>query len=374
MLNLRRGAILLLLLVIGLIPVGFTIRLLINDFEPNSSQRSFGLESDEILASNLVDIAGWVNDQPADLTELHGNVILLDFWTYSCVNCIRTLPYLRSWYERYSDDGLIIIGIHSPEFDFEKSLPNVQREVRRLNIPWPIALDNARSTWGAYGIHAWPTKILIGKDGRIRHRYAGEGAYTDTEKLIRVLLEEEGYVLGRLYAEALIEPNFSEYRGITREIYGGSLWAAYNFPPYLGNGKASNVAPAEFVVPDKRLKGSFYLQGAWRQTDDSIVHSRSSPDFADYILVSYQAGEVNSVLQNLGTDAFKVQVTLDGSPIPHDYRGSDILWDGEARQTYVMVEEDRMYQIIQSAKSGSHELILAPESENFALHTFTFGP
>ena len=359
---------------IGLIPVGFGIRLMINDVESQSSQSSLESISNEFFASNLSDIEDWVNEQPMTLKELRGNVILLDFWTYSCVNCIRTLPYLRSWYERYGEDGLMIIGIHSPEFDFEKSLPNVKREVRRLNVPWPIALDNARSTWREYGIHAWPTKILIGKNGRIRHRYAGEGAYSDTEKLIRALLEEDGYVLDRLYAEAPIEPNFSEYRGITREIYGGALLAAYNFPPYLGNGKASNVDATEFVVPDKRVRGSFYLQGIWRQTDESIVHSRPSPDFEDHILVSYLAGEVNSVLQNLGTDTFKVQVMLDGSPIPREYRGSDVLWDAEKQKTYVMVKDDRMYQIIDSDKPGSHELLLAPESENFALHTYTYGP
>jgi thiol-disulfide isomerase/thioredoxin len=372
--SLRRGFLLLILLLIALIPIVFSVRIMINDVETKSLQGSFGLQEQESLASNLVDIADWVNHQPITLEQLRGNVILLDFWTYSCVNCIRTLPYLRSWHKRYSDDGFIIIGIHSPEFDFEKSLPNVRREVHRLDIPWPIALDNARTAWRAYGVRAWPTKILIGKDGTIRHEYAGEGAYSDTEKVIRALLEEEGYVLGRLYAESPIEPNFSEYRGITREIYAGGLWAAYSFPPYLGNGNPSNVDPTQFVIPDKRVKGSFYLQGIWRQTDENIVHSRSSPDFSDYILVSYVGGEVNSVIQNLGTSSFKVKVILDGVPIPSDYRGADVVWDQESQETYVVVKEDRMYQLTRSNKDGSHELVLAPESDNFGLHTFTFGP
>ena len=127
---------------------------------------------------DLQGIQGWINGAPVEsLEDLRGKVVLLDFWTYSCVNCIRTLPYLRAWNEEYADKGLVIIGVHSPEFAFEKSRANVERAVQDLDVPWLVALDSDHATWDAFNVRAWPTKVLIGADGRERRRTIGEGRY-----------------------------------------------------------------------------------------------------------------------------------------------------------------------------------------------------
>ena len=329
---------------------------------------------DDEDALAFVGIVDWVNSEPLQLSELRGKVVVLDFWTYTCVNCLRTLPFLSAWYERYQDDGLEIIGVHAPEFEFEKVLSNVAGASEDLGVTWPVALDSDRGTWRAFGVRAWPTKIILGRDGTIRHQNSGEGAYGDTEELIRDLLSEGGHELAREFAITPEEPNFNDYRGITRETYGGYLWAAYAFPPYIGNGKGHSVEPFEYFDSGDREDGSFYLQGLWRSEEENVVHVRNSPDFSDYIVNEYTGGEVNAVVRNVGTESFLVKVTLDGEPVPESHRGPDVYWDEETQATYYEVTVDRMYRVIKSAEKETHDLIMAPESDQFALHAYTFGP
>lgn len=138
-------------------------------------------------------IEQWINSSPLSLTELQGKVVLVDFWTYSCINCQRTLPYVRSWQDKYADHGLVIVGVHSPEFDFESVEANVREAVERERVTWPVAMDNDFSTWRAYENRWWPHKFLIDQDGLIRYDHIGEGAYQETELHIRNLLVEAGY-------------------------------------------------------------------------------------------------------------------------------------------------------------------------------------
>ena len=143
-------------------------------------------------APEIKGIKAWINSEPLTIEEFRGKVVLVDFWTYSCVNCIRTFPYLREWNAKYADDGLVIIGVHSPEFEFEKDYSNVLRATQDNGITWPVAQDNDFETWQNYSNRFWPAKYLIDKEGVIRYTHFGEGAYDETEKQIRDLLIDAG--------------------------------------------------------------------------------------------------------------------------------------------------------------------------------------
>ncbi len=147
---------------------------------------------DELLAPELRGTGAWINSEPFTLASRRGEVVLIDFWTFSCINCKRTLPYLKSWHEKYADSGLVILGVHSPEFNFEKDIANVQEAVEEHGLLYSIVQDNEFSTWRAFSNRYWPTKYLIDKDGYIRYVHIGEGRYEETEQWIRDLLEEPG--------------------------------------------------------------------------------------------------------------------------------------------------------------------------------------
>jgi thiol-disulfide isomerase/thioredoxin len=141
-------------------------------------------------APDLAGIQQWHNSQPLNLDSLRGKVVLIDFWTYSCINCIRTLPYVRKWYESYKDQGLVVIGVHTPEFPYEKDVRNVARAIERHKLGYPVAQDNRYATWTNFDNEYWPAVYLIDKQGRIRLKHVGEGHYAETEAAIRTLLAE----------------------------------------------------------------------------------------------------------------------------------------------------------------------------------------
>ncbi|MEK6854351.1 MAG: thioredoxin family protein, partial [Nanoarchaeota archaeon] len=190
-----------------------------------------------VKAPELVGISDWINSKPLKLADLKGKVVLVDFWTYTCINCIRTLPYLTLWQEKYSDKGLVILGIHSPEFDFEKDLENVKRAVAKYSIKYPVALDNDHDTWRAFRNNYWPHKYLIDVNGRIRYDHTGEGSYDRTEMAIQELLKERAEKMDEKVA---IPKSISSPKGVTGvnftsiatpEIYFGYSFARVN----LGN-------------------------------------------------------------------------------------------------------------------------------------------
>jgi|SRR5690606_26167185 len=141
-------------------------------------------------APEFTGIEKWLNSEPLTMQQLKGKVVLVDFWTYSCINCIRTLPHVKSWYDKYKDQGLVVIGVHTPEYPFERSTGNVQSAIKRLGIPYPVAQDNQYATWKAYNNRYWPAVYLSNKKGRIVYQHFGEGSYQETEATIRALLAE----------------------------------------------------------------------------------------------------------------------------------------------------------------------------------------
>ena len=314
-------------------------------------------------------IVQWLNSDPLTLEDLRGRVVLIDFWTYSCINCLRTLPFLRDWNEKYASRGLTIVGVHSPEFEFEKDEANVREAIIRERVTWPVAMDNDFATWNAYRNRWWPNKFLIDQEGFVRYNHIGEGAYEETEHKIRALLTEAGYDVSDIPVGVVVVKGLPGV-AITREIFTGQAWA---WGLYLGGAEELWLGDlTSFTDSGERGTGKFYLQGDWTGDLESIRHGRTTEDLEDYVAIEYQAASVNGVMRPAGAEPFAVDVTVDGDPVPEAMRGDDIQVD-EAGRTTVLVDEIRLYNIIRSTEISRHELRLASNSKDFVLYTFTFG-
>ena len=327
-----------------------------------------------ISRKDLPGVTAWLNGEPLDsLDDLLGRVVLIDFWTYTCVNCIRTLPYLRAWRDAYADKGFVIVGVHSPEFTFEKSLENVQRATEDLDVPWLVANDPERATRDAFQVRAWPTKILLGADGRERKRVVGEGQYEELEELIRLALVEAGHdVSGPLVAS---DPDLGLYRGITREVLAGWRFEFLTTLPFLGNSDGAPFEEAnEFTDPGpSRPDGIYYLAGVWEWMREAVRHARTTATYGDYVAVSYSGRVANAVVRPDAPIAeMRVLVTLDGLALTEANRGRDVEIQGG--NSYLVVQAPRLYEIVAAETVARHELRLHPLEDGFALHAFTFGP
>jgi len=332
-------------------------------------------------APELAGISGWINSEPFTLNSLQGKVVLIDFWTYTCVNCVRTLPYLKMWYEKYSDKGLVIIGVHSPEFSFEKKRENVVQAVQKFGLKYPIVMDNDHETWDAFGSRAWPNKYLIDKDGLIRFNHIGEGAYDETERKIQELLSEAGSDVSRLVisADSGLKPHYRAFgdlaTGLTRELYAGveRNYAPFPYGEYVDHEEYYKGPDREVVYadPGNHKNHYLYLQGPWINGVQSLRHARKTENFEDYIAILFNATSVNAVINWEGPDPFLVRVTLDGEDLSGANKGEDIIIDGG--RSYVRVDEPRMYNLVRLKEFEGHELRLSSNSDLFSLYAFTFG-
>lgn len=325
-------------------------------------------------------IESWINSDPLSMAELRGQVVLVDFWTYTCVNCIRTLPYLREWHDKYADRGLVIVGVHSPEFAFEKIRENVVRSAGEYGVVWPIAQDNDFLTWRAYQNRFWPAKYLIDHLGVVRYTHFGEGAYGETEQQIRELLLQAGSDLSGTLPNDDPGPRLDPAArsgdldtGLTRELYGGYLRNNSTSGVYVAHQEyyESPGEPVEYEDPGSHRNHFLYLQGLWRSTAESLVHARETTMQEDYIALKFSARSVNAVIDPQIDEPFEVFVTLDGRPLTNDEAGRDVIV--EDGQSYFVVNEPRLYEVVALPKYGSHELTIGSDSTGFALFAFTFG-
>ena len=325
-------------------------------------------------------IFNWINSPALTMEELQGQVVLIDFWTYTCVNCIRTLPHLKEWHAKYADKGLTIVGVHTPEFEFEKVTENVVNSVEEYGLSWAMAQDNDFKTWRAYSNRYWPAKYLIDQYGTIRYRHFGEGKYIETEEWIRDLLEETGADLSGVQVSAddgpARDPRASasdpEERQ-TREIYGGfqrnvSPRGLYVFHEQYYEGPNQTLSYSD---PGDHQNQFMYLQGLWTNGFESIRHARETENYEDYIALKFAATTVNAVIDPEGDVAFDVQVTIDGRPLAPEEAGPDVTV-AEGR-SFITVTEPRMYEVVALPEFGIHELNLSSNSDDFALFAFTFG-
>ena len=328
------------------------------------------------LAPEFVGITQWLNTEPLTMAELRGKVVLVDFWTYSCINCIRTLPYLRDWHEKYARHGLVMVGVHAPEFDFEKDEQNVRDAIARQRVAWPVAMDNSHVTWDAYRNRYWPRKYLIDQNGVQRYNHIGEGAYLKTEEEIRKLLEETGADVSDVPVGGVDAERTGPRSTITRELYAGLQWAPGG---YLGNFDTiadMRLRDGEIVPltdPGLHDNGRIYLQGQWELGAERVRHAEATTDFEDYVAILYTAASVNAVIRpDEAAEAFPVVVTHNGAPIPEALRGDDIQID-DAGRTFFLVDEPRLYNVIRSGGVHTGELKLRVNSDEFLFYTFTFG-
>lgn len=312
-------------------------------------------------------ISSYINSNGTKLSDLKGKVVLIDFWTYSCINCIRTLPYLVDWNHKYSDKGLVIVGIHSPEFEFEKGLDNVKQAVTRFGIKYPVLLDNDHGTWNAFQNSYWPRKYLIDSEGFIRYDHIGEGGYVETENAIRNLLAERtgqqsiSSTIVNQTSLSVPESQSVDFNQIkTPELYFGYQYARAQ----LGNNEGFDPEKiVNYTLPSSKLKpNAIYLEGEWKNNADSmeLVGNKGK------IILDYSAKSINIVAGGEG-EITVVEFGKDNQT-RNPYSGNDL--DSEGKLT---IDGQRLYNIGSHQDYGNHQIAIDISGTGFRIYTFTFG-
>ena len=326
----------------------------------STSQKNIGKPMNEVvddslgMAPELIPGGQWFNSKPVTIESLRGKVVLVDFWTYTCINCQRTLPYLKSWYEKYHDKGLVIIGVHSPEFEFEKNPQNLQKAIADFGLKYPIVQDNNFDTWKAFNNQYWPAKYFIDKNGKIRWTHFGEGQYDESEQMIQKLLKEAGMPVSQI---SISNPKYT---------------VSANTPEtYLGYGRLQYLVSPERIIPDQPIKftspesiplNSFAYTGSWTlKEEDAMPHTNAT------LISSFDAQYVYLVMRPHSKVPGKVRIYLDGKVVNSLLAGDDV-YEG-----IVTVNQDRLYKLIKLPKEEEHVLKLEFLDDNVELFAFTFG-
>ena len=283
----------------------------------------------------------WVNSAPLTPAGLRGKVVLVDIWEYTCVNWIRTLPFIKAWNRDYAALGLVVVGVHSPEFEFGKRAENIDRGIRDHGLTYPIAIDNQFAIWRALANDAWPAKYLFDAQGRLVKRWAGEGRYDEIESEIRRLL-------------AAANPGV-QLPGISHEA---TVFARTGQPSYAG------ITNETYVGADRREPRGATIEGDWR-TEGQYIELRKG---TGKIVLPFTAGEVNLVMQPGPAGNAAVTVLLDGKPVG-DARGADVGADGVAR-----FDRSGMIRLVAGAARTRHVLTLVTNDPGVRAFSFTFGP
>ena len=310
----------------------------------------------------------WLNaPQPPTVAGLRQRSVLVDIWDFTCINCLRTLPSLRDWHERYREAGLAVLGVHTPEFPFARDPRHVQAAVGRLGLRWPVALDNEQTIWTAFANYAWPSIYLIDAEGYLRFRHVGEGGYARVEEAIRTLLTEAGQD-----EEALppMRPDAVDEGGegaiclpVTPELQLESL----------GNGPIEGDRSQSLLLPEERPEGAFYLDGQWRLVDRGL----SLVSEAGEAILPFRASAVHAVLSPFaGAEApprpepVAVEAWLDGAPVAAGHYGRDLFH--RQGSTWLQVDFPRLYDVAIALGPGPHELRLRCASPGWSLYAFSF--
>jgi len=315
-----------------------------------------GLFNANYPAAELVGISKWLNTSaPKTLAALKGKVVLVDFWTYSCINCLRTLPHIEAWYNKYHSSGLEVIGVSTPEFSFEKDANNVNSAIKRYGIPYPVALDNNYSTWNVYNNQYWPAEYLIDATGKVRRTEFGEGNYGQTEQAIRTLLANAGHKVKVAPSDL---PDMTPQTQLTPETYFGSNRAQFGYPtPNYPNG--SFTIPVQKIIPQDQ----FALGGKWLIASDYVQAAAGST-----IGEHFSAANVYMILKPGSGPVNKVAVSYNGKPLVGSLAGSDVV------NGVISVDSDRLYNIFSSGRTPSTgTLRFTFLNAGIQAFTFTFG-
>ena len=325
-------------------------------------------------APELIGTQSWINSEPLRIEELKGNVILVDFWTYTCINCIRTLPYLKEWDRKYRENGLIIIGVHTPEFEFEKNYENVLNAIKKYEINYPVVQDNDYATWRAYKNRFWPHKYLIDIDGFMRYDHIGEGGYEEIEKMIQLLLKEK-MERERKNREINIEVNKPkeaidvDFLNVkTPEIYLGYEFSRGNFG---NNGGLMPEEVVDYKIPKSITTNNVYFSGKWKSNPDNIELVSDTGS----ILLKYHSKTVN-VVAGSENDSL-INIFLDDNYLDNNNKGSDTnIHEGKnlkGSRSFSIIKESHLYNLVSAQEYGLHTIKIDVNGRNFKLYTFTFG-
>jgi thiol-disulfide isomerase/thioredoxin len=348
-------------------------------------------KSQFIKPPGFAQVYGYINthnDSPLTLSSLKGKVVLVDFWTYSCINCIRNIPYINDCNQKYADKGLVIVGVHSPEFEFEKNYDNVKAAVQRLEITYPVILDSDHGTWNAYGNQYWPRHYLIDSQGYIRDNHIGEGGYDQTEKAIQSLLAERASQMGmkeisfHTKPTTVINPKSLQSVDLTQattpEIYVGydKARAPIGNPEGFKPGQTISYS----ISPNTSFKPSIvYLQGNWKNNPDNMELQSDT----ERIALIYYAKSVNIVAggkgggivsndnddqEGVGVGGHEQAIVTSTASMSNKSLGQDLSPDGSFR-----IDGQRLYNLAMHNDYTAHSLVIDVKGKGFQWYTFTFG-
>ena len=304
-------------------------------------------------APEFTGLGEWINSEPKTLKSLKGKVVLVDFWTYSCINCIRTQPYLKDWYQAYKGSGLEIIGIHAPEFAFEKNATNVKNATKKAGLTYPIALDNDFRTWAAYKNQYWPASYLIDKDGNVRRAHFGEGEYKETEQAIRTLLKDAGATVPDAFTDGVTN-DAPIIEGQSPETYLGTKRASnYKGAPGLKQGQAT------FTAVNTLSGNDWTLSGEWNVTSEGIIAGEGAT-----LRMNIAAKDMYIVTGN--DTPGRIEVALNSSPATES-AGADV------KDSAVSVAGARLYHIISYDAFTKAQTVELSVPKGVQLNAFTFG-
>ena len=319
-------------------------------------------------APDFVGIERWINSEPLKIEQLRGKVVLVDFWTYTCINCIRTLPYIKEWDKKYRDKGLVIVGVHTPEFEFEKKYENVLKAVNEYQLKYAVAQDNNYATWSVYQNRYWPHKFLIDIDGYIRYDHIGEGNYDETEKMIQSLLKER---MERINQKNNVELNISKpteavdvnpYSVGTPEIYFGYQFSRGNFGNPEGLKQDEII---DYKLPKSITSNNAYFAGKWKNNADNMELA----DDEGEILLVFQAKSVNIVAGS--ENSSNAYMLFDNDVENEKNKGSDVVINGN--ESVSNIKEFKLYNLASAENYDTHIININIIGKGFKIYTFTFG-
>ncbi len=301
---------------------------------------------------------------PHHISEYRGHVVLIDFWEYTCINCIRDFGVVKSWYGKYHQFGLDVIGVHYGEFNMGFNVENVRAAARRFRLPWPVVADQKGSTWKAFAADGWPNRYLIDPQGNIVMKVFGEFANHEMEMKIRELLAVAHPEVMKIQPDP-DEDNLKASCGVpTQETFVGEIYGRSAIDDMAGHhaGEEADFQPAH-SAPD----GGVTLAGRWRVERDGVI----SDNHGAAAEVRYHARSLYSVLSLTGGKPIRVNLFQDGVPLPKEAAGDDVKFDDKG--AYIDVTDSRMYYLVRSPTFGAHLIALQPESPGLGLHSFTYG-
>jgi thiol-disulfide isomerase/thioredoxin len=310
----------------------------------------------------------WYNSPPLSFRQLRGRVVLVDFWDYTCINCIRTLPYVQGWHERYGNKGLTVIGVHTPEFTFAQYESNVERGIREFGLTYPVVVDSDREIWKAFANRYWPSKYLLDKDGYLRYAHFGEGAYRESEEAIQELLREISPAIA-------LPPPMDPVRS---EDGPGAVCFRPSPELYLGHvrgrmGNEGGLKPdaiSDYSFAGEMLEGYFYARGRWASTAEYLESVEAGEHS---IAIKYEAAGVNLVMAAPRGGSCEVVIRQDGKALPREHKTADTRFrqTNGVEESYVVVQHPRMYALLDNQDFATHTLELSC-GPGLAAFAFTF--